>query len=137
MLKRLRSAARELLRPAPPQSQRDRGTRVPALPPPVPAPVEDVFESGCPRDPILKLDRCPVCGSADATRVGRYNKFVLYERIPDTAATIYNYALCNDCGVVYATARPAGERYDWLLEHFEETIGRTGLGDQRAGKLTL
>ena len=137
MLRRLRSAARELLRPAPPQSQRDRGTRVPPLPPPVPALVEDVFESGCPRDPILKLDSCPVCGSTDATRVGRYNKFVLYERIPDTAATIYNYALCNDCGVVYATARPAGKRYDWLLEHFEETIGRTGLGDQRGGKVTL
>ena len=102
MLRRLRSAARELLRPAPQEPQRDRATRVATPPQPVPTPVEDVFESGCPRDPILKLDSCPVCDSADATRVGRYNKFVLYERIPDTAATIYNYALCNDCGVVYA-----------------------------------
>src|SRR5258705_9859430 len=137
MLKRLRSAARELLRPAPPGPQRDHAANVAMLPPPAPAPIEDVFESGCPRVPILKLDRCPVCGSVEATRVGRYNKFVQYERIPDTAATIYNYALCHDCGVVYATARPAGERYLWLLEHFEETIGRTGLGDQRSGKMTL
>jgi SAM-dependent methyltransferase len=38
---------------------------------------------------------------------------------------------------VYATRRPGGERYDWLLEHFEETIGRTALGEQRSGKLTL
>ena len=137
MLRRLRAAARELLRPAPPEPQRDRGTRVPAPLPPAPAPVEEQFDSSCPRQPILKLDSCPVCGSTEATRVGRYNKFVLYERIPDTAATIYDHSLCHDCGVVYATARPAGERYDWLLEHFEETIGRTGLGDQRAGKLTL
>jgi SAM-dependent methyltransferase len=137
MLRRLRAAARELLRPAPSKPQRDRGAIVPAAPLRAPAQVEEQVDSSCPRQPILKLDSCPVCGSAEATRVGRYNKFVLYERIPDTAATMYDYSLCHDCGVVYATARPAGERYDWLLEHFEETIGRTGLGDRRTGKLTL
>jgi SAM-dependent methyltransferase len=137
MLKTLRSAARALLGPVPPKPERDRGTSAPTLAPPLPAPAEEPFDSPCPSRPILKLDSCPVCGSAEATRVGRYNKFVLYDLIPDTAATIYSYSLCHDCGVVYATLRPAGERYDWLLEHFEETIGRTGLGDQRDGKLTL
>jgi SAM-dependent methyltransferase len=137
MLTRLRSAARDLLRPALPVPQRTRGTDEAESSTPPLASVEEPFDSSCPHDPILKLDRCPVCGSAEATRVGRYNKIVLYERIPDTASTIYNYSLCHDCGMVYATSRPAGERYAWLLEHFEETIGRTGLGDTRSGKLTL
>src|SRR6185295_14749122 len=70
-------------------------------------------------------------------KVCRYNKFVTYERIPDAASVLYDYALCHACGIVYATRRPSGERYDWLLEHFEETIGRTALGEQRSGKLTL
>ena len=92
----------------------------------------------CPAGPILSLDRCPVCGSIDATaQVCRYNKFITYERVPDEACMRYDYALCHQCGVVYATQRPAGERYDWLFDHFEETIGRTALGEERPGKLAL
>jgi SAM-dependent methyltransferase len=79
-----------------------------------------------------------VCGSAESTpHVCRYNKFITYERMPDAASPRYDFALCHGCGIVYATRRPSGARYDWLLEHFEETIGRTLPGEQRTGKLTL
>src|SRR6266850_62369 len=95
-------------------------------------------DSVCPAGPILIVDRCPVCGSMDATaQVCRYNKFITYERVPDDACMTYDYALCHQCGVVYATKRPIGERYDWLFDHFEETIGRAAPGEERSGKLAL
>ena len=50
---------------------------------------------------------------------------------------MYNYSLCHSCGVVYAQQRPAGERYRWLLERFEETLGRTEVGAPRPGKFAL
>jgi SAM-dependent methyltransferase len=58
--------------------------------------------------------------------VCRFNRFVLFSWQPDEAAPIYRYALCHRCGLVYATRRPAGKRYEWLMEHFEETLGRHG-----------
>src|SRR5690349_9301364 len=129
MLSRLRNAARELVRNPPAPSRPSASTAV-ALP--APTVVKEVFDSSCPRGPIVRLDRCPICGETDATpKVCRYNKFVTYERIPDAASILYDFALCHACGVVYATRRPTGERYDWLLEHFEETIGRTALGEKR------
>ncbi|PYR69816.1 MAG: hypothetical protein DMF88_04795 [Acidobacteria bacterium] len=80
----------------------------------------------CPADTILVLDRCAACGSRDSTPcVSRFNKFVTYERVPDEASMRYDYALCHQCGVVSARRRPSGKRYDWLFDHFEETIGRT------------
>jgi SAM-dependent methyltransferase len=94
-------------------------------------------DSACPAGPILTLDHCPVCGGTGSTRVSKFNRFVLFERVPDTAAPIYNYALCHDCGVVYAQRRPAGERYRWLLERFEETLGRAEVGAPRPGKFAL
>jgi SAM-dependent methyltransferase len=94
-------------------------------------------DSPCPPGPILTLEACPVCGGAESTRVSRYNRFVLFDRIPDPKSAIYNYALCHACGVVYAERRPAAERYTWLLERFEETLGRTEVGAPRPGKFAL
>ena len=94
-------------------------------------------DSPCPSAPILTLERCPVCGGAESTRVSRYNRFILFDRVPDAASAIYNYSLCHACGVVYAGRRPAGERYKWLLERFEETLGRTDVGAPRPGKFAL
>jgi SAM-dependent methyltransferase len=94
-------------------------------------------DSACPRGPILSLERCPVCGGAESTRVSRYNRLVLFDRTPDAASAIYNYALCHACGVVFAERRPAAERYKWLLERFEETLGRTEVGAPRPGKFAL
>jgi SAM-dependent methyltransferase len=140
MLTRIRRAARELVKPVPATREREDGKKRQgeAPRPAAPAPVAEVFDSSCPPGPILRIDRCPVCGSPDATpNVCSYNKFITYERMPDPAAPVYAYALCHQCGIVYATRRPSGARYDWLLEDFEETIGRTALGEQRSGKLTL
>ena len=94
-------------------------------------------DTPCPPGPILTLDECPVCGGAESTKVSRYNRFVLFDRVPDAAAAVYNYSLCHACGVVYAQRRPAGERYRWLLERFEETLGRTDVGSPRPGKFAL
>jgi SAM-dependent methyltransferase len=135
MLSRLRRGARQLLTSSPPPSR-------PSSPSPLilPEGLDPVQETlgVCPPGPILYVDRCLVCGSPDATRnVCRYNKFITYEHIPDAACVFSDFALCHACGVVYATRRPVGERYDWLLDHFEETIGRTPMGERRSGKLTL
>ena len=135
MLSRLRKAARELVAPSAAPARRIATPAHAALR--APEPVEETFDSACPPGPILHIDGCPVCGATEATPVCRYNKFITYEQIPDAACMRYDYSLCHECGIVYATRRPSGERYDWLLEHFEETIGRTALGEQRSGKLTL
>lgn len=94
-------------------------------------------DTPCPPGPILTLEACPVCGGAESTKVSRYNRFILFDRVPDAQAPLYNYSLCHSCGVVYARQRPAGERYRWLLERFEETLGRTEVGAPRPGKFAL
>ena len=57
--------------------------------------------------------------------------------MPDATAASYNYTLCHGCGIVYAASRPEGSRFAWLLEHFEESLGRVELGNRRGGKLVL
>ena len=94
-------------------------------------------DTPCPPGPILTLDACPVCGGAESTKVSRYNRFILFDRVPDPQAALYNYSLCHSCGVVYARQRPAGDRFQWLLERFEETLGRTEVGAPRPGKFAL
>jgi SAM-dependent methyltransferase len=98
---------------------------------------EATDDSPCPSEPILTLDACPVCGGDEFTRVSRYNRFILFDRVPDDNAAVYKYSLCHACGVVFAQQRPAGDRYRWLLERFEETLGRTDVGAPRPGKFAL
>ncbi|HEY3092848.1 MAG TPA: hypothetical protein VGJ52_07115, partial [Vicinamibacterales bacterium] len=52
-------------------------------------------DTPCPDAPILTLEQCPVCGGAESTKVSRYNRFVLFDRVPDAAAAVYNYSLCH------------------------------------------
>src|SRR5258705_8528821 len=138
MLSRVKTGVRALLRGGP-------ATAAVAEKPAKPAAVSDDAEvltydasndTPCPAGPILTLEQCPVCGGAESTKVSRYNRFVLFDRVPDAAAPIYNYSLCHACGVVYAERRPAGERYRWLLERFEEALGRTEAGRPRPGKFS-
>ena len=103
--------------------------RAPARPPARPQDAADP----CPADEILTLPACPVCGDSKRTPVSQYNRFALVEQPPDDRSTRYDYALCHTCGVVHATHRPAGARLRWLLEHFEETLGR----DDDKGAATL
>ena len=75
---------------------------------------------------ILELDSCPVCLGTRWTQVCEYNKFLLLDHAPDAEASVYNYAMCHACGIVFAGRRPTGARYTGLVERFDETIGRSG-----------
>lgn len=93
--------------------------------------------SAVPKDSILELDACPVCTSAVFSPVCEYNKLLLLESGVDDEARVYNYALCHDCGVVYARRRPIGPRYAYLLDRFEVTLGRAQDGIPRTGHVAL
>ncbi len=115
--------------------------RTPVAPPPPPEPGSDVSSDAssdrCPASSIVELHACPVCAGTERTLVCRFNRFAVYERPPDHEAAVYNYSLCHDCGMVYATRRPAGARYDWLFDHFEATLGRAEIEGDDAGKLAI
>ena len=74
----------------------------------------------------LTLDACPVCGGAERTPVNPWNKFILIPKAPDQTSAQYHYAVCHSCGVLYATRRPTGSRYHFLLEHFGEVVAKKG-----------
>jgi 2-polyprenyl-3-methyl-5-hydroxy-6-metoxy-1,4-benzoquinol methylase len=80
--------------------------------------------SPCPSDTILVLDACSLCGGAARTLVGEFNRFVHFAQPPDEESLRADYCLCHDCGSVYASRRPAGRRYRWLLDHFEDALHR-------------
>lgn len=74
----------------------------------------------------LTLDACPICGHHDRTIVNEFNKLVLLRKAPDSTAAQYGYAICHACGVMFATRRPSGERYRYLLAHFGEVTNKAG-----------
>ena len=75
-------------------------------------------------DEWLLLPACPACGTADRTVVCEWNKLVLLDTAPDEQAARYDYAVCHGCGILYATRRPVGARYQFLVEHFEDVIDK-------------
>lgn len=103
----------------------------------VEADLEVGSSSEVPKDSILDLSACPVCTGTAFTPVCEYNKLLLLESGVDEKARVYNYALCHDCGVVYARRRPVGPRYAYLLERFEVTLGRAQDGIPRRGHVAL
>ena len=74
----------------------------------------------------LALDACSVCGSSERTLVNPWNKFILIPKAPDQTSARYDYSVCHTCGVLYATRRPVGSRYHFLLEHFGEVVAKKG-----------
>jgi SAM-dependent methyltransferase len=100
------------------------GTRLPvsapdaADRPPAPAP-----SSGTANE-WLDLTACPACRCADRTIVCEWNKLVLLDTAPDEQAARYDYAVCHGCGILYATHRPVGSRYRYLVDHFEDVIDK-------------
>lgn len=72
----------------------------------------------------LTLSECPACGSSEHTVVSPWNKLVLIDRIPDRASARYDYSLCHLCGLLFAARRPCGERYRFLLSHFEDVTAK-------------
>lgn len=74
----------------------------------------------------IVLDRCPSCGHEHRTVVCPWNKIILLEKAPDPGAARYDYAVCHACGVLFASRRPFGDRFRFLLENFGEVTGKRG-----------
>jgi SAM-dependent methyltransferase len=77
----------------------------------------------------LAPSACPACRSTGRTVVNPWNKLILLAKAPDDTSARYDYALCHGCGVLYASRRPSGERYRFLLTHFGEVTARRGGGE--------
>jgi SAM-dependent methyltransferase len=73
---------------------------------------------------IAELTSCSVCGHNQWTPVCEFNRFLVIDAAPDAEAMRADYSLCHRCGVVFARRRPVGPRFRYLLDHFEETLGR-------------
>lgn len=74
----------------------------------------------------LVLDACPCCGHAVRTPILEWNKLIMLEVAPDEGSARYDYMLCHACGVLYASRRPVGKRFRYLLEHFGEVTAKQG-----------
>jgi len=74
----------------------------------------------------VELDACPVCGGIERTLVNRWNKLILIAAAPDQTSAQYNYSVCHSCGVLFASRRPFGSRYHFLLAHFGEVVAKKG-----------
>ena len=72
----------------------------------------------------LEMAACPACGTTDRTIVCEWNKLILLDTAPDESSTRYDYAVCHGCGILYATRRPVGGRYRFLLDHFEDVLAK-------------
>jgi len=70
------------------------------------------------------IPACPACETAERSPVFDHNSLVLLESYQGTEMTRYGYALCHGCGLVYATQRPDADEYRFLLDNFDENLGR-------------
>lgn len=111
------------------------GARVPQHAHELPPPSGPQTGQAIPVDSIAELRVCSVCGHDGFTPVCEFNRFLVSETTPDAEAIRADYALCHRCGVVFARRRPVGERFRFLVEHFEETIGRVPMDEQRGTKV--
>jgi SAM-dependent methyltransferase len=75
-------------------------------------------------DEWIELPGCPTCRTTDRTIVCEWNKLVLLATAPDEQSTRYDYAVCHGCGILYATRRPVGRRYRYLVDNFEDVIDK-------------
>ena len=86
---------------------------------------------------IAELRACSVCGSGAWTEVCEYNKFLLLDRAPDPEAERYDYAVCHECGILFARRRPFGPRFAALLARFEVSLGRMSEGESTEDRLAF
>jgi hypothetical protein len=114
-----------------PGRTRRLGTRIPQHAHELDVPSAPQTGAAIPTDRIVELAACSVCGHEAFTAVCEFNRFLLSQNVPDAQALRADYALCHRCGVVFARRRPVGERFRFLVEHFEETIGRAPVDEQR------
>jgi len=118
-----------------PGRARRLGARIPQHAHELQPPSEPQTGQTIPTDRIVELRACSVCGHDVFTGVCEFNRFLLSETAPDADAIRADYALCHRCGVVFARRRPGGERFRFLVEHFEETIGRVPVNEQHGTKV--
>ncbi len=76
----------------------------------------------------LTLTECPYCGDSHSTDILEWNKLIMLDVAPDDESARYAYVMCHACGVLYASRRPVGRRYLYLLEHFGEVTAKQGGG---------
>lgn len=116
--------------PEPQVERRLSGRAIPMDAPDHESPTWDAIDEEPSPDPEgrewLQLEACSVCGGTERTLVNPWNKFILIPKAPDQTSARYDYSVCHTCGVLYATRRPIGTRYRFLLEHFGEVIARPG-----------
>jgi SAM-dependent methyltransferase len=74
----------------------------------------------------LTVTECPFCSAHERTLVNEFNKLILMDKAPDDQSSRYNYSLCEACGISYATRRPFGDRYKFLLANFGEVTAKHG-----------
>jgi len=91
---------------------------------------ESITDEGVFPDPEgrewLDVAACPVCTGTARTLVNPWNKLILISRAPDQTSARYDYSVCHSCGVLYASRRPVGGRYHYLLAHFGEVVAKKG-----------
>jgi SAM-dependent methyltransferase len=89
---------------------------------------------------VRTVTACPVCACSEATPVIEFNGLVLLDAMRDSPLARYDYALCHDCGLVYATRRPVGGEFTDLTDQFHECLGRSEAGSshplKRLGPVT-
>jgi SAM-dependent methyltransferase len=83
----------------------------------------------------LRLEACPICGHRERTIVNEWNKIILMDKAPDQDSARYDFAVCHACGISYATRRPFGARYKFLLENFGEVTAKHGGGREFSNPL--
>ena len=83
----------------------------------------------------LRLEACPICGHRERTIVNEWNKIILMDKAPDQESARYDFAVCHACGISYATRRPFGARYKFLLENFGEVTAKHGGGREFSNPL--
>jgi SAM-dependent methyltransferase len=76
----------------------------------------------------MAVPACPFCGNDARTLVNEFNKLILMDKAPDDHSARYDFSLCHACGISYATRRPFGERYKFLLANFGEVTAKHGGG---------
>jgi SAM-dependent methyltransferase len=74
----------------------------------------------------LTLHACPICRHGERTIVNEWNKLILMPKAPDDSSARYDYAVCHGCGILYATRRPTGERYRFLVANFGDASAKHG-----------
>jgi len=74
---------------------------------------------------LTPIAECPACGGPERSLVCEYNKAIAIGIDIEEPMRRYDYMMCHECGLTYASLRPTGETYQYLFSRFDESLGRT------------